>query len=60
MADALNRERLRSDQQFAHGDGVGHLYPAQKGWVRLDPSVGASRVSLLDLALLAERPTHSL
>ncbi|CAN5646562.1 hypothetical protein BH24ACI4_BH24ACI4_03960 [soil metagenome] len=56
MADALDRERSRFDEQFAQEAAMGHLYPPQKGWVRLDPSVRGPRVSLLDLAILAERP----
>jgi hypothetical protein len=50
------RERPRFDAQLAKGGVVNHLYPPQKGWVRLDPSVGLAAISLLDLAILADDP----
>jgi hypothetical protein len=50
------RERARFDAQIAKGGFVSHLYPPQKGWVRLDPASAPPSVSLLDLAVLAEDP----
>ena len=34
-----------------------HLYPADKGWVRVDPASTLRETSLLDLVLLVEDPT---
>lgn len=55
-ADALERERVRFDERLTSGSAVSHLYPPQKGWIRLDASGAPPRVSLLDLALLAGSP----
>lgn len=55
-ADDLRRERVRFDAQLAKGGIVNHLYPPQKGWVRVDPSAALPPVSLLDLAVLADDP----
>ena len=52
----LTRERARFDAQLAKGGVVNHLYPPQKGWVRLDPSSAPGSLSLLDLAVLADDP----
>jgi hypothetical protein len=52
----LARERTRFEAQLAKGGVVNHLYPPQKGWVRLDPGAAARPVSLLDLAVLADDP----
>ena len=35
---------------------MNHLYPPDKGWVRLDPAAKFSSVSLVDLALLVDDP----
>jgi len=35
---------------------VDYLYPPEKGWIRLDPSVDLETVSLVDLALLVNDP----
>ena len=55
-ADDVKRERARFDAQLAKGGVVSHLYPPQKGWVRLDPGSAPANVSLLDLAVLADDP----
>jgi hypothetical protein len=55
-ADDIVRERARFDAQLAKGGVVNHLYPPQKGWVRLDPASAPTTVSLLDLAVLADDP----
>lgn len=54
--DDILRERARFEAQLAKGGVVSHLYPPQKGWVRLDPASAPSTVSLLDLAVLADDP----
>jgi hypothetical protein len=55
-AHDLDRERARFNAQLAKGGVVNHLYPPQKGWVRLDPGSAPGTVSLLDLAVLADDP----
>ena len=52
----VRRERVRFETQLAKGGTVNHLYPPQKGWVRIDPQAAPPSVSLLDLAVLAETP----
>jgi hypothetical protein len=52
----MGRERARFDAQLAKGGVVNHLYPPQKGWVRIDPSSAPETVSLLDLAVMADDP----
>lgn len=54
--DDVLRERSRFDAQLTKGGVVNHLYPPQKGWVRLDPASTFSTISLLDLAVLADDP----
>ena len=56
LAGLLAIERDRREQNFAAGGHIDHLYPPDKGWVRVDPSVALASVSLVDLALLAEDP----
>lgn len=55
-ADDLRRERTRFESQLAKGGVVQHLYPPQKGWVRVDPASAPPTMSLLDLAVLADDP----
>ncbi len=55
-AGDLRRERTRFESQLAKGGVVRHLYPPQKGWVRVDPGSAPPMVSLLDLAVLADDP----
>jgi hypothetical protein len=57
VQELLGRERARRDELLASGGPVNHLYPPDKGWVRVDPSTPLGTVSLIDLALLAENPT---
>jgi len=54
-AATLARERARTELS-GRGGAVHHLYPPQKGWVRLDPASAQSSISLLDLTVLAEDP----
>lgn len=56
LAGLIATERERRDQNFAAGGHIDHLYPPDKGWVRVDPSVTLPSVSLVDLALLAADP----
>ncbi|PYR59010.1 MAG: hypothetical protein DMF85_09020 [Acidobacteria bacterium] len=56
VAGLLEQERQRREQLLASGGVVNHLYPPDKGWVRVDPSARLETVSLIDLALLAEDP----
>jgi len=53
--DAVARERARLEEQ-ARGASLNHLYPPDKGWVRLDPLCPLTSVSLVDLALLSGEP----
>lgn len=55
-SEEVARERVRFDALLAKGGFVNHLYPPQKGWVRLDPGSAPPSVSLLDLAVLADDP----
>lgn len=48
--------RARFEALIAKGGVVNHLYPPEKGWVRVDPGAAPSAVSLLDLAVLADDP----
>ncbi len=56
VAMLLTDQRQRREQSLASGGHVDHLYPPDKGWVRVDPSVPLPSVSLVDLALLAGEP----
>jgi hypothetical protein len=52
----IEQQRQRHEELFAAAGPVNHLYPPDKGWVRLDPAAPLSTVSLVDLALLCEHP----
>jgi hypothetical protein len=52
----MQRERARFDAQLAKGGRINHLYPPQKGWVRVDSTAVPASMSLLDLAVLADDP----
>jgi hypothetical protein len=56
ISTLLTEQRERRDALFAAGGPVDHLYPPDKGWVRVDPAAGFDQVSLVDLALLAQDP----
>ena len=51
----VEHEQRRRDAMFA-GGAVDHLYPPEKGWVRIDPAARLASVSLVDLALLVDSP----
>lgn len=55
LCSAVERDREWRDAQPSAGR-VGHLYPADKGWVRVDPSAPLRHVTLSGLALLVEEP----
>ena len=57
VAALVDEQRTRREALFANGGPVNHLYPPDKGWVRLDPAARFSSVSLVDLALLVDDPT---
>ncbi len=52
----VEAERRRHEELLATPGRAKHLYPPDKGWVRLDPSSRADAISLLELALLADDP----
>jgi hypothetical protein len=56
LATLLAEQRERRDELLAGGGSVDYLYPADKGWVRVDPATQLASVSLVDLALLANDP----
>jgi len=51
-------ERERTRQASLGGSPAQHLYPPDKGWVRLDPAVGYEAISLLDLTVLVNDPAE--
>jgi hypothetical protein len=53
----IEHQRARREELFAAGGPIDHLYPPDKGWVRVDPGARVEQVSLVDLALLAQDPT---
>ena len=54
----VEHERSRRTSMPVDGP-VRHLYPPDKGWVRLDPATAFDSVSLVDLAVLVDDP-HEL
>jgi hypothetical protein len=52
----IDHERTRRDALFATDSPADYLYPPDKGWIRLDPTVSLDTVSLLDLAILVDDP----
>ena len=55
MCAFVEHDRQRQSVQPTVGR-VTHLYPADKGWVRVDPGVATREVSLSGLAVLVEDP----
>src|SRR5207302_5374747 len=51
-------ERERSRQRPLGASAAQHLYPADKGWARVDPAVGYESISLVDLAVLVNDPAE--
>ena len=56
--DLVERERSRREALLATGGSVTHLYPPDKGGVRLDPAASFSAISLVDLAILLDDPAE--
>lgn len=56
ILDLVARERTRREAMPAVGGPAAHLYPPDKGWVRMDPFASLTTVSLEDLALLVDDP----
>jgi hypothetical protein len=54
--ETVDRERVRRAALVPTGTAVHHLYPPDRGWVRVDPSSTVSSVSLAELAILTENP----
>ena len=57
MRVVVDRERMRQSSIPAAGPAQ-HLYPPDKGWVRLDPTVRYESISLLDLTVLINEPAE--
>jgi hypothetical protein len=56
LASLIADQRARREEVLALGGPVDHLYPPDKGWVRIDPTAHYDQVSLTDLALLTQDP----
>jgi hypothetical protein len=54
--DLVMRERERRAALASSGGPLTHLYPPDRGWIRLDPGVAFGTISLTDLAVLVEKP----
>jgi hypothetical protein len=57
MHVVVERERTRQSLLPASGPAQ-HLYPPDKGWVRVDPTVRYESISLLDLTVLINDPAE--
>ena len=57
MRVVVDRERMRQASIPMSGPAQ-HLYPPDKGWVRLDPTVRYESLSLLDLTVLINEPSE--
>lgn len=53
----VEHERRRHEVAVAPDQPVNYLYPPDKGWIRLDPAVDFSTISLVDLAVLVDNPS---
>ena len=56
LATLIEHQRAKREELLAGGGPIEHLYPPDKGWVRIDPTSRFEQVSLVDLALLAQDP----
>jgi len=56
VAHLIEHQRSKREELFSTGGHIDHLYPPDKGWVRIDPTIRFEQVSLVDLALLAQDP----
>lgn len=57
LCDLVERERSRREP-FSSAGPAAHLYPPDKGFVRLDPTAAFTTVSLVDLAVLVDGPAE--
>lgn len=58
LCDLVEAERRRQETALPADGPVNHLYPPDKGWVRLDPAANFDAVSLVDLTILVEDPAQ--
>lgn len=58
LCDLVEVERRRAETALPADGPINHLYPPDKGWVRLDPASQFDTVSLIDLTILVEDPTQ--
>jgi hypothetical protein len=58
LCTLVDHERRRRSSLFEGGAPVNHLYPPDKGWVRLDPAAQFDTISLVDLAVLVDDPAE--
>ena len=58
LCDLVEAERRRQHAAPPADGPVNHLYPPDKGWVRLDPAATFDTVSLIDLTVLVEDPSQ--
>jgi hypothetical protein len=58
LCDLVESERRRHNAAPPADGPVNHLYPPDKGWVRLDPAATFDTVSLIDLTVLVEDPSQ--
>lgn len=56
VSDTVRRERARGAAALPTGAAAHHLYPPDRGWVRVDPTSPFTSVSLAELAVLTEDP----
>ena len=56
ISDTVHRERVRRAALSTTSGAAHHLYPPDRGWVRVDPTSPFSSVSLSELAILVEDP----
>ena len=57
VCNLVENERRRRESAYEGNAPVNHLYPPDKGWVRLDPASQFDIVSLTDLAVLVNDPS---
>jgi hypothetical protein len=58
LRDLVEHERGRRQAAATPASSVRHLYPPDKGWVRVDPAAGFDTISLIDLVILVDDPTE--
>jgi hypothetical protein len=58
LCTLVEHERRRRESALEGNAPVNHLYPPDKGWVRLDPAAQFDVVSLVDLAVLVDDPAE--